>query len=135
MPRAQRKLAFVLAATDHGPMILNRFDYHALDANRFYGVGIELLQGGAFSPAEINLSLGLLDLRRRYFGDGVVAIDCGANIGVHAVEWAKHTTGWGSVTAFEAQERVLYALAGNIALNNCFNARAVQLRWPRAREP
>ena len=69
MPRAQRKLAFVLAATDHGPMILNRFDYHALDANRVYGVGIELLQSGAFSPAEINLSLGLLDLRRRYFDD------------------------------------------------------------------
>ena len=125
MPRAQRKLAFVLAATDHGPMILNRFDYHALDANRVYGVGIELLQSGAFSPAEINLSLGLLDLRRRYFGDGVFAIDCGANIGVHTVEWAKHMTGWGSVTAFEAQERVFYALAGNIALNNCFNARAV----------
>jgi len=41
------------------------------------------------------------------------------------VEWAKHMTGWGSVTAFEAQERVFYALAGNIALNNCFNARAI----------
>jgi FkbM family methyltransferase len=125
MTNAHRKLAFVLAATDHGSMILNRFDYHALDANRVYGVGIELLQSGAFSPGEINLSLSLLDLRRRYFGDGVVAIDCGANIGVHTVEWAKRMTGWGSVIAFEAQERVFYALAGNIALNNCFNARAV----------
>jgi FkbM family methyltransferase len=27
--------------------------------------------------------------------------------------------------AFEAQERIYYALAGNIAINNCFNARAV----------
>jgi len=125
MGSAHRKLGFVLAATDHGPMILNRFDYHVVDANRVYGVGIELLQSGAFSPAEINLSLSLLDLRHRYFGDGVVAIDCGANIGVHTVEWAKHMTGWGSVTAFEAQERVFYALAGNIALNNCFNARAI----------
>jgi FkbM family methyltransferase len=125
MARGHRKLAFVLAATDHGPMILNRFDYHAPNANTVYGVGIELLQQGAFSPGEIALSLGLLDLRRRYFGDGVVAIDCGANIGVHTVEWAKHMTGWGSVTAFEAQERVFYALAGNIALNNCFNARAI----------
>ncbi len=75
MPNAHRKLAFVLAATDHGSMILNRFDYHALDANRVYGVGIELLQSQAISPGEINLSLSLLDLRRRYFGDGVVAID------------------------------------------------------------
>jgi FkbM family methyltransferase len=30
---------------------------------------------------------------------------------------------WGTVRAFEAQERVYYALAGNVALNNCMNAR------------
>src|SRR5262245_32585545 len=34
-------------------------------------------------------------------------------------------TGWGSVIAIEAQERIYYALAGNIALNNCFNASAL----------
>ena len=61
-------------------------------------------------------------LRRRFHGDGVVAIDCGANIGVHTVEWAIAMTGWGSVVAIEAQERIYYALAGNIAINNCFNA-------------
>jgi FkbM family methyltransferase len=33
--------------------------------------------------------------------------------------------GWGQVIAIEAQERVYYALAGNIAINNCFNARAM----------
>jgi FkbM family methyltransferase len=33
--------------------------------------------------------------------------------------------GWGRVIAIEAQERVFYALAGNIAMNNCFNARAI----------
>ena len=33
--------------------------------------------------------------------------------------------GWGDVLAFEAQERIFYALAGNLALNNCFNARAI----------
>lgn len=31
----------------------------------------------------------------------------------------------GGVLAFEAQERLFYALAGNIAINNCFNARAI----------
>ena len=31
----------------------------------------------------------LLALRRRHFGDGVIAVDCGANIGVHTVEWAR----------------------------------------------
>jgi len=34
-------------------------------------------------------------------------------------------TGWGSVLSIEAQERIYYALAGNIAINNCFNAIAV----------
>ena len=55
----------------------------------------------------------------------MVAIDCGANIGVHTVEWATAMTGWGSVVAIEAQERIYYALAGNIAINNCFNAIAL----------
>jgi len=32
--------------------------------------------------------------------------------------------GWGSVIAVEAQERIFYALAGNLTLQNCFNARA-----------
>ena len=34
-------------------------------------------------------------------------------------------TGWGSIEAFEPQERIYYALAGNIAINNLFNARAI----------
>jgi len=34
-------------------------------------------------------------------------------------------TGWGAVLAIEAQERIYYALAGNIAINNCFNATAL----------
>jgi len=67
----------------------------------------------------------VLNLRRQYFKDGVFAIDCGANIGIHTIEWAKCMTGWGYVLAIEAQERIYYALAGNIAINNCFNAVAL----------
>lgn len=125
MRHAPRKIAFVLAASDHGTLIVNRFDYHMAGADRVYGVGVEILRGAAHDPQEVDMAMSLLELRRRYFGDGVTAIDCGANIGVHTVEWAKKMTGWGSVLAIEAQERVFYALAGNIALNNCFNARAV----------
>jgi FkbM family methyltransferase len=33
--------------------------------------------------------------------------------------------GWGHVVAIEAQERLFYALAGNLVLHNCFNARAI----------
>ena len=78
-----------------------------------------------YDPGRSRLLLEVLDLRRQHYGDGVVAVDCGANLGVHTIEWAKHMTGWGVVLAFEAQERIYYALAGNIAINNCFNARAI----------
>lgn len=120
-----RKLAFVLASSNHGTMIVNRLDYRMVDEHRGYGVGFQILESAHFDPAEVKLAVELLALRRKSFGDGVVAIDCGANIGVHTVEWAKSMTGWGGVIAIEAQERIYYALAGNIAINNCFNAQAV----------
>ena len=119
-----RKVAFVLASSDHGTMIVNRLDYRMTDQASGYGVGFEMLESSSFTPEQIDLALSLLELRRNYYGDGVVALDCGANIGVHCVEWARRMTGWGSVLAIEAQERIFYALAGNIAINNCFNATA-----------
>src|ERR1700757_2542438 len=125
MQRAGRKLAFVLASSNHGTMIVNRLDYRMVDADRGYGVGFQVLETGNFDPEEVTLAVNLLATRRRLYGDGVVAIDCGANIGVHTIEWATHMTGWGSVLSIEAQERIYYALAGNIAINNCFNAIAI----------
>jgi FkbM family methyltransferase len=44
---------------------------------------------------------------------------------VRTVEWATGMTNWGQVIAIEAQERIFYALAGNITINNCFNAHAI----------
>ena len=125
MQNVGRRLAFVLASSNHGTMIVNRFDYRMLDDKRGYGVGYQLLEHACFDPGEVKLAVDLLNVRRKHYGDGVVAIDCGANIGVHTVEWANAMTGWGSVLAIEAQERIYYALAGNIAINNCFNAIAV----------
>ena len=125
MANPSRKLAFVTAATDHGTFIVNRFDQMIVDGNAGYGVGLQLLENAHYDPDEVNLLLRALDLRRQCYGDGVVAIDCGANVGVHTIEWAKHMTAWGAVLAVEAQERIYYALAGNIAINNCFNARAI----------
>jgi FkbM family methyltransferase len=122
MRNVKRKLAFVLAASNHGSMIVNRFDYRMVGPDQGYGVGFQILDAACFDPGEVDLVLELLAIRRRHHGDGVVAIDCGANIGVHTVEWAIAMTGWGSVLAIEAQERIFYALAGNVALNNCFNA-------------
>jgi FkbM family methyltransferase len=126
MPNPPRKIAFIMAATDHGTLIVNRFDQHFVEElNGAYGVGYQLLDTASYDASEVDLLLKLLDLRREHHGDGVVAVDCGANIGVHTIEWAKRMTEWGVVLAFEAQERIYYALAGNIAINNCFNARAI----------
>jgi FkbM family methyltransferase len=99
MSKPPRKLAFVTAATDHGTFIVNRFDQMIVDGNAGYGVGLQLLENAHYDPDEVNLLLRALDLRRQCYGDGVLAI--------------------------EAQERIYYALAGNIAINNCFNARAI----------
>lgn len=120
-----RKIAFILASTDHGTLILNRFDYRRVDATSAFGVGFELLENSSYEVQVGSVAMQLLTLRRRHFGDGVVAMDCGANIGVHTVEWAKGMSGWGSVVAVEAQERIYYALAGNLSINNCFNAHAI----------
>ena len=121
----KRKLAFVLASSNHGTMIVNRLDYRMVNANQGFGVGYQILDTASFDPLEVKLAIEVLTLRRRHYGDGVLALDCGANIGVHTIEWARAMTGWGSVLAIEAQERIYYALAGNIAINNCFNAVAV----------
>jgi len=128
MKNPQRKAAFVLAATDHGTLIVNRLDYHLLPGRASddagIGIGYNLLEKSQCDPDEVAVELALLDLARIFRGAGVVAVDCGANIGGHAVEWARAMSGWGAVHAFEAQERLFYALCGNLALNNCFNAQA-----------
>ena len=121
----RRKLAFILASSEHGTMIVNRFDYRMVNDNEGFGVGFQILNAGEFDPEEVKMAVQLLQLRRTHHGDGIIAIDGGANIGVHTVEWAKAMTGWGSVLAIEAQERIYYALAGNVAINNCFNATAI----------
>ncbi|MBU3558519.1 FkbM family methyltransferase [Polynucleobacter sp. Nonnen-W13] len=106
-------------------MLVNRHDYRLTQNGGGYGMGYQLLNTSAFDPEEINFAVQSLIIRRQNFGDGVIAIDCGANIGIHTIEWAQAMHGWGEVIAFEAQERIYYALAGNITLNNCFNAKAV----------
>ena len=50
MPIAGQKLAFVMASTSHGTMIVNRFDYRMVAPDRGYGVGYQLLEAAAFDP-------------------------------------------------------------------------------------
>ena len=91
MRNVGRKLAFVLAASNHGTMIVNRFDYRP-GADGGQGVGHQILEAGAYDPVEVEMAIHLLELRRQFYGDGVVAIDCGANTGVHTVErWRRRS--------------------------------------------
>ncbi|HVY16961.1 MAG TPA: FkbM family methyltransferase [Rhodopila sp.] len=122
---ALRKIAFVLSATDHGTMIVNRYDHQTDGEGQGFGVGFKILNESSHEFAEISIGSFILESRRKLFGDGVVAVDCGANIGTHTVCWARQMTGWGSVIAIEAQERIYYALAGNVTINNCFNTRLI----------
>jgi FkbM family methyltransferase len=120
-----RPLPFVIAATEQGTLIVNHLDYKpANHEGGIIGVGSQLLRTASFDASEISNAVGLIALQRNIRGDGVVALDCGANIGVHTVSWARSMTGWGSILAFEAQQRIFYALAGNICIQNCFNAEA-----------
>ena len=109
MINIQKPIPFVLTSTNHGMMIVNRNDYFMIDNESGYGVGHQLLNTSSFDQQEIDFALALIYRRKVNFGEGVVAIDCGANIGVHSVEWARLMTSWGSVITFEAQEKIFYA--------------------------
>ena len=115
------KVGFILASSDNSTLIVNRFDYKA-QGDATFGVGHFLLEDGAYEALETSAALQVLHARREHFGDGVMVLDCGANIGALTVKWAKAMAGWGGVMAIEPQERIYYALCGNIVINNCFNA-------------
>jgi FkbM family methyltransferase len=116
---------FGLLNTKHGPLIVNRNDYRLFDnGSKGYGVGFQLMNKGEYDPEELAVSLKLINARLQQYGPGVVVVDCGANIGVFTVEWAKALGDLGHVYSFEAQEKLFYALAGNVILHNCFNVTA-----------
>ncbi|HTV90857.1 MAG TPA: FkbM family methyltransferase [Stellaceae bacterium] len=123
-PASLRPAPFVLVAANHGTMIVNRNDF-CVSGPFGFGVGHQLLNTSSLNREEVSLARTILAERKKARGPGVVAIDCGANLGVHTVEWARQMTEWGTVIAIEAQERIFYSLCGNITINNCMNARAI----------
>ncbi len=116
------RLPFVLVAADHGPMIVSILDWGGGEKNNTQGVSQEIMYNGAYEQDLINLSLMALEHRKNDKGPGVLALDCGANVGVYTIEFGKHMREWGDVISFEPQSRIFYALAGNVAINNLFNA-------------
>jgi len=121
----RRPAPFVLVSTGQGSLIVNRNDHVRTAEGYEFGVGWQIFRSSYFDPEDVRFCVELIKLRRQHFGDGVVALDCGANLGVYTLEMAKASDGWGRVIAIEAQERIFYSLAGNIAINNCFNASAI----------
>ncbi|MBM3208083.1 MAG: FkbM family methyltransferase [Chlamydiae bacterium] len=119
----KRPAPFVLISTNHGTMIVNRNDCHT-DENGTFGVGFKIMSNSEYEWTNVEIAKAVLSKSREFFGDGVIAIDCGANIGCLTVSLAKHMHGWGYIMAFEAQRKIFYALAGNIIINNCLNADA-----------
>src|SRR6267154_3426860 len=119
----KRPIAFSLVSTNHGSLLVNRHDYILVE-NGGVGIGFQILHSSSFDQEEVDIALQLIDSRKKNYGNGVVALDCGANIGAHTIEWAQFMHGWGEVLAFEAQERIFYALAGNVVINNCLNVSA-----------
>lgn len=121
-----RPRPFILMDTDHGMMIVPQNDKLVLaDGEHGIGVGLQIMTNGVFEPEEIALVKMILEMRRAHHGDGVMALDLGANIGAHTVEWGKLMADWGRVLAVEAQEQIYYCLCGNIVLNGLLNTTAL----------
>jgi len=119
------KVPFVLASTAHGPVILSAIDWRPISGTHVeFGVGTDLLISGEYDTANISMVTACLEDRRQKHGAGAVALDCGANIGIYTMDLARAMEGWGQVLSFEPQERIYYALCGNLAINNIFNAKA-----------
>ena len=97
----------------HGLMMFNRHDLFIGRAIDRYGEWCE----------------GELDLVRPAIRQGDVVLDVGANLGTHALAFARMVGPTGTVIAFEPQPLVFNILAANAALNGadqlrCLNAAA-----------
>lgn len=121
----------VLVSTDHGTMIVNRFD----GINDEIGHGRFLLDHGNASTIEANECMqALKDIKQpRIF-------DIGANIGTFAT-WLARAFPNGRVYCFEPQRAVFQQLAGNAAINNLYNVYTYNIglgaedTWTTFREP
>lgn len=123
-----RKAAFVLVSTDHGTMIVNRFDWEMSEKkDSVSGVSADLLTFASYDAPQIGLLCKLLDMRRETAGDGAVVIDGGANIGTYTLALAKHMTGWGAVIAFEPFKWNYFPLVGNVCICNHLNVEPLQM--------
>jgi FkbM family methyltransferase len=107
-------MTYIIVTSNFGPMLINGYDQ---------SVGTSIFTTGTHEQDVVGFVSDILDKCKELNGVGVSALDVGANVGVCTLAWAKHMTGWGKLLGFEAQERNYYALAGNVAMNNLYNAK------------
>ena len=65
----RRRIAFILASTNHGTMILNRFDYRMTEPGKGYGAGFMLLNTSEFDMEEARVVIALLRPDAHHWGD------------------------------------------------------------------
>lgn len=114
-----RPIRNILVQSDHGMLIVNRFDYGPDGV----GVGKFILDHGNNNTVEAQTTANALAGI-----DNPVIFDIGSNIGTYATWVAKWAaTRNGKVYCFEPQRQVFQMLCGNLALNNIFNVYAYEL--------
>jgi FkbM family methyltransferase len=101
----------VLVSSDHGLMIVNRFDTNSEQV----GHGQWLLDHGNTSTIEAQAAYDCLRDRQR-----PVIFDVGANIGTFTT-WMANTFPQGKIYCFEPQRLIFQMLCGNVAINNFDN--------------
>jgi FkbM family methyltransferase len=113
----------VLVSTDHGFMIVNRFDFNDVTV----GQGQMLLEHGNASTVEADVCARLLFERchDQQISQPII-FDVGANIGTWTT-WMANFFPNGQLHAFEPQRLVAQILAGNCAINNITNVYVHQM--------
>ncbi len=107
----------VLVSTDHGLMIVNRFDCN----HEQVGHGQWLLDHGNTSTIEAQTAYSCLQDRTN-----PIIFDIGANIGTFTT-WMAMTFPQGKIYSFEPQRLIFQMLCGNLAINNFDNCYAYNL--------
>ena len=120
-----RPTAFVLGALGNGTVIYNKNDYRIMpNGEQGHGTSRVIDRHSQVDLMKSQLLRYLSQELQIKRGAKIIAIDCGANYGMHTITMAQATYPHGTVHAFEPQEWVYYCLCGNMALNNLHNARA-----------
>lgn len=101
----------VLACTDQGLMIVNRYDYDHQEV----GHSRWLLDHGNCNTLEVNDCYQAI----KHIHNPII-LDVGANIGTISL-WLSKICKLGHIYSFEPQRQIFYQLAGNIAINNLYN--------------